>query len=110
MRIFNKLSILSLALVGTLLITGCGERERIHESWVEKPAAPVYGDPLIFDRINSAVLEDPQLQGFNIEIEVNGGHVVLSGLVDTQEQAERVSMHSWMMDGVNTVDNQISLQ
>lgn len=107
MRIFNKLSILSLALVGALLITGCGER--VHESWVEKPAAPVYGDSLIFDRINSAVLEDPQLQGFDIRIEVNDGHVVLSGLVNTQEQAERVSMHSWIMDGVNTVDNQISL-
>jgi len=108
MQLFNKLSILSLALVGALLITGCGER--VHESWVEKPAAPVYSDPLIFDRINSAVLEDPQLQGFDIKIEVNDGHVILSGLVNTQEQAERVSMHSWIMDGVNTVDNQISLQ
>ncbi len=108
MRIFNKLSTLSLALVGVLLITGCGER--VHESWVERPTAPVYGDQLILDRINSAVLEDPQLQGFDIKIEANDGHVVLSGLVNTQEQAERVSMHSWIMDGVNTVDNQLSLQ
>ncbi len=107
MRIFNKLSILSLALAGTLLTTGCGER--IHESWVEKPAAPVYSDPLIFDRISSAILEDPQLQGFDIKIEVSDGHVILSGLVNTQEQAERVSMHSWIVDGVNTVDNQIDL-
>lgn len=108
MRLYNKLSILSLALVGALLITGCGER--IHESWVEPPAAPVYGDPLITERINSAVLGDSQLQGFDIKIEVNDGHVTLSGLVITKEQAERVSMHSWIVDGVNTVDNQISLQ
>lgn len=107
MRLFNKLSILSLTLVGTLLITSCGER--VHESWVEPPAAPIYGDPLIFERINTAVLQDPQLQGLTIKIEVNNGHVTLSGTVNTQEQADRVSMHSWMMDGVNTVDNQISL-
>lgn len=108
MRLFNKLPILALALIGALLMSGCGER--VHESWVEAPAAPVYSDPLIIDRINSAVLEDPQLQGFTIKIESNDGHVTLSGVVNTQEQAERVSMHSWIMDGVNTVDNQISLQ
>jgi len=108
MRLSNKLLILALALIGALLMSGCGER--IHESWVEPPPAPVYGDPLIFERINSAVLEDAQLQGFTIKIEVNDGHVALSGVVNTQEQAERVAMHSWIMDGVNTVDNQISLQ
>ena len=108
MRLSNKLPILVLALIGALLMSGCGER--VHESWVEAPAAPVYGDPLIIERINSAVLEDPQLQGFTIKIEANDGHVTLSGVVNTQEQAERVSMHSWIMDGVNTVDNQISLQ
>lgn len=108
MRIFKILSILTLALIGALLISGCGER--IHESWVEAPPAPVYGDPLVTERINSAVLGDSLLQGFDIKIEVNDGHVTLSGLVNTKEQAERVSMHSWIVDGVNTVDNQISLQ
>ena len=108
MRLSNKLSILALALIGALLISGCGER--IHESWVEAPAAPVYSDTLIFERINTAVLQDSQLQGFTIKIESNDGHVTLSGVVNTKEQAERVAMHSWIMDGVNTVDNQISLQ
>ncbi len=108
MRLFNNLSTLVLALVGALLMSGCGER--VHESWVEAPAAPVYGDPLIFERINTAVLQDPQLQGFTIKIESNDGHVTLSGVVNTKEQAERVAMHSWIMDGVKTVDNQISLQ
>lgn len=108
MHIFKTLSILTLTFIGALLITGCGER--VHESWVEAPAAPIYGDSLVTERINSAVLGDSQLQGFDIKIEVNDGHVTLSGLVNTKEQAERVSMHSWIVDGVNTVDNQISLQ
>lgn len=108
MHISNKFLVLSLALTSTLVISGCGER--VHESWVERPAAPVYSDPLIFERISSAVRDDPQLQGFAIKIEVNNGDVVLSGLVNTQEQADRVSMHSWIMDGVNKVDNKISLK
>lgn len=108
MRLSNKLPILPMALIGALLMSACGER--VHESWVEAPAAPVYGDPLIFERINTAVLQDPQLQGLTIKIESNDGHVTLSGVVNTQEQAERVAMHSWIMDGVKTVDNQISLR
>ena len=108
MHTLKILSILTLALIGALLITGCGER--VHESWVEAPAAPTYSDPLVTERINSSVLGDSQLEGFDIKIEVNDGHVTLSGLVNTKEQAERVSMHSWIVDGVNTVDNQISLQ
>ncbi|MDP1949618.1 MAG: BON domain-containing protein [Nitrosomonas sp.] len=108
MPILSKFLILSLLLMGTLTIAGCGDR--MHESWVERPAAPVYPDSLVFAKINSAVLDDPQLQGFNIKIEVTDGRVVLSGLVDTQAQADRVTMHSWIVDGAKEVDNQIRLK
>ena len=95
-------------MINALFIGGC--QDRIHESWVEKPAAPVYDDPIIFARINGAVQDDQVLQGLTINIEVNDGMVLLSGEVNKQAQADQVVMHSWRVDGVKDVDNQISLK
>lgn len=91
-----------------IFIAGC--QDRIHESWVEKPAPPVYDDPIIFARINGSIQDDPVLQGLDINIEVNDGFVLLSGEVNNPAQADQVVMHSWRVDGVKNVDNQITLK
>ena len=77
---------------------------------MEKPAAPVYDDPMVFARINGAVQDDPVLQGLDINIEVNDGMVLLSGEVNNPAQADQVVMHSWRVDGVKDVNNQITLK
>jgi hyperosmotically inducible protein len=104
----NKFLICSIVLLSTIFIAGC--QDRIHESWVEKPAAPVYDDPIIFARINGAVQDDPVLQGLDVNVEVNDGVVLLSGEVNDSAQADQVVMHSWRVDGVKDVNNQISLK
>lgn len=95
-------------LLSMTFIAGC--QDRIHESWVEKPAPPVYDDPIIFARINGSIQDDPVLQGLDINIEVNDGLVLLSGEVNNPAQADQVVMHSWRVDGVKDVDNQITLK
>jgi hyperosmotically inducible protein len=104
----NKLFICSIVLSSMIFIAGC--QDRIHESWVEKPAPPVYDDPIIFARINGSIQDDPVLQGLDINIEVNDGFVLLSGEVNNPAQADQVVMHSWRVDGVKNVDNQITLK
>lgn len=89
-------------------IAGC--QDRIHETWVEKPAAPVYDDAIIFARINGSIQDDPVLEGSDINIEVNDGIVLLSGEVNNPAQADQAVMHSWRADGVKDVDNQITLK
>lgn len=95
-------------LLSMTFIAGC--QDRIHESWVEKPAAPVYDDPIIFARINGSIQNDPALEGLDINIEVNDGIVLLSGEVINPAQADQAVMHSWRVDGVKDVDNQITLK
>lgn len=108
MQILYKLFTAAALFTTVLLLTGCENyAERTHKSWVPPPSAPVYDDSTIFARITSAVQSDPVLQGAKIEIKVTDGNVVLSGTVNNEEQLTRVNMHTWIVDGVKKVDNQI---
>lgn len=81
--------------------------EKTHESWITPPPGAVYDDSTVFARITQAVQSDPVLQGAKVEIKVNDGNVVLSGTVNNEDQLTRVNMHTWIVDGVKKVDNQI---
>ena len=108
MHIRNKLFTLILLFVAMLMLTGCENyAERTHKSWVPPPSSPVYDDSTIFARITTAVQSDPAMQGSKIDIKVQNGMVTLSGTVNNEDQLTRVNMHTWIVDGVKKVDNQI---
>lgn len=104
----KNFSILLLVLVCSLLISGCPDR--IHDDWKERPAAPIYDDPIIFARINGSIQDDPVLQDVKINIEVNDGIVSLSGEINNAAQADQAIMHSWRVDGVKDVNNQMRIK
>ena len=108
MQIRYKLFTSAALFISVLVLNGCENyAERTHKSWVPPPSAPVYDDSTIFARITSAVQSDPVLQGAKIEIRVTDGNVVLSGTINNEDQLTRVNMHTWIVDGVKKVDNQI---
>ncbi len=108
MQIRYKLSTSIALLMAAFILTGCGNyAEKTHKSWVPPASAPVYDDSTIFARITSAVQSDPVLQGAKIDIKVQDGNVTLSGTVNNEDQLTRVNMHTWIVDGVKKVDNQI---
>ncbi len=109
MQTCYKRFVLSLVLLTTLfMLTGCENyAEKTHKSWVPPPSAPVYDDSTIYARIMAAIQSDPTLQGSNIEVKVTDGNVSLTGFVINEDQLTRVNMHSWIIDGVKKVDNQI---
>ena len=108
MQIRYKLFTSAALFISVLVLNGCENyAERTHKSWVPPPSAPVYDDSTIFARITSAVQSDPVLQGAKIEIKVTDGNVVLNGTVNNEDQLTRVNMHTWIVDGVKKVDNQI---
>ncbi len=103
-----KLFTFSILLMSVFALIGCENyAEKTHESWVTPPPGAVYDDSTIFARITQAVQSDPVLQGAKVEIKVNDGNVVLSGTVNNEDQLTRVNMHTWIVDGVKKVDNQI---
>ncbi len=108
MRIRYKLFTLAALFMTVFILNGCENyAEKTHKSWVPPPSAAVYDDSTIFARIATAVQSDPVLQDAKIDIKVTDGNVVLSGTVNNEDQLTRVNMHTWIVDGVKKVDNQI---
>ena len=110
MKIRYKLLTLTILFMSLLVLSGCENyAEKTHESWIAPPAGIVYDDSTIFARVTYAIQTDPVLQGTNIELKVNDGSVLLSGTVNNEDQLTRVNMHTWIVDGVKKVDNQITV-
>ncbi|WP_295627672.1 BON domain-containing protein [uncultured Nitrosomonas sp.] len=108
MQIFLKLFTLVLLLIGIFFLAGCENyAEKTHPSWVTPPPGMVYDDSTIFARVTLAIQSDPVLQGTSIEIKVNEGHVTLTGVARNEDQITRTNMHTWIVDGVKNVDNQV---
>ncbi len=111
MSIYFRLCVLVIAVIPVLTLIGCEKwSERTHEDWVTQPTGPVYDDTIIFAKIKSALVSDPDLTNINVEIKVKEGQVLLSGSADNKNQIDRAVMHSWIVDGVKQVDNQITLK
>lgn len=99
------------SLLSVLALAGCGNyAEKTHPSWVAPTPGAVYDDSTVFARITQAVQADPALRGINIEIKVTDGLVTLSGTIGNEDQMTRINMHTWMVDGVKKVDNQITIK
>ncbi len=109
----NRYKLLSLImlLISTLVLSGCENyAERTHESWVAPPEGMVFDDSTIYARIIYAVQSDADMQGADIDIKVNDGNVLLSGTVNNKDQFTRINMHTWTVDGVKNVDNQVTVR
>ncbi|MDH5480775.1 MAG: BON domain-containing protein [Nitrosomonas sp.] len=106
-----KLFSLVILIMSALALTGCGNwAESTHESWVTPPPGVVYDDSTIYARITYALHSDPDLQGIDVDIKVNDGEVLLSGTVNNKNQITRLAMHTWIVDGVKNLDNQVTLK
>ena len=106
----HKLVIWAVVLIGALSVAGCGDSEKVHESWVTPPAAEAVDDNTLTHTIKSALLADPDVRHLEVKIEAHNGEVMLSGIADNQTQIDRVNMLTWMVDGIKKVDNKLSLR
>jgi len=53
---------------------------------------------------------DAQLNAFDIQVNTFRGHVILDGVVDTEEQRQQASSLAWAVPGVTGVENNIRLR
>ncbi|SDY25626.1 BON domain-containing protein [Nitrosomonas sp. Nm33] len=103
----NKLWILIGILSSILAIPGCGNSEKVHESWVVPAEGPQYDDNAISNNIKSRLSANADVKNLALNIEVRNGEVSISGLVDNQAQVDQVIMQVWLVEGVKKVSNQI---
>lgn len=56
------------------------------------------------------MLADPDIKGFDLNVETHKGDVQLSGFVDNQAQIDNAIMITRSVEGVKNVDNRVSLK
>ncbi len=107
MEIPNKLWILIGILFSILTISGCGNSEKVHESWVAPAEKPQYDDNAILNNIKSRLSANADIKNLALNIEVRNGEVSINGQVDNQAKVDEVIMQTWLVEGVKKVNNQI---
>ena len=106
-----KFLCIAILLISMCASTGCENyAERTHPSWVAPTPGAVYDDSTLFARITQAIQSDPALRGVNVEVQVKDANVTLIGKVSNEDQITKINMHTWMVDGVKKVDNQVKKQ
>lgn len=119
MKTQNKLLVVAVSL-SALFITGCGKTEDKAPAPGETPtaAAPeakttvgtTIDDSAITTKVKSALLADADVKGLDIKVETNKGEVQLSGFVDSQAQIDRAMSIARGVEGVNNVQNNMTLK
>jgi osmotically-inducible protein OsmY len=72
-----------------------------------QPASPSPAD--IKQRIEAALLRDAETDAQRIQVEVNGGTVVLRGTVRSYAEKQEAARVAWSAPGVKAVENQIQV-
>jgi hyperosmotically inducible protein len=112
MFLFNTMRTAMLVLVCILamMVSGCGNSERVHESWVTPTTeGGGYDDNAISANVMSRLSTIPELNGLNLSVRVENGEVFLSGTANSQAQIDQAVMQAWLVEGVQRMNNQITL-
>ena len=104
---------IALGLGMATLVVGCNRAETA--ATTTATAAPVtvgtaLDDTVVTTRVKSALLSDQEVKGFDIKVETRKGTVLLSGFVDTALQMNRAIATAKTIEGVQSVDNGITLR
>lgn len=101
----------ALAALATLTLAGCGKPPE-----AQAPPAPditmgtQVDDAVITSGIKSALVADPLVKGFDLQVETRKGVVQLSGFVDSQAQIDQAVALARSVVGVTEIENSVSLK
>ena len=78
----------------------------VHNRITIRPVASAIG---IKAAITTALVRDAQLEGRNVTVTANGGHVTLSGKVHSVAERRRAATAAWSAPGVTRVTSQLTV-
>jgi hyperosmotically inducible periplasmic protein len=90
--------------VGTLTTTGCSKGE------YKRSSGEYLDDQTLTARVKSALFADPNVSGFQVNVDAYKGVVSLSGFVDTAAQKARAEDVARQVNGVRQVQNNLSVR
>ena len=111
MNTYHRLLVLIMSVIGVLSFTGCGKtQEDASKSAAVTTVGTEIDDSVITTKVKSKLLADPDIKGFDLNVETHKGDVQLSGFVDNQAQIDNAIMITRSVEGVKNVDNRVSLK
>ncbi len=93
------------------LLSACNNNA--HDAANVAPATTVgteVDDSVITGKVRSALLSDENIRSLDIKVKTRKGVVMLSGFADNQTQIDRSIVVAKNIEGVSTVDNQLSVK
>ncbi len=113
MKVRPKLVLLSasLAIAASIFLVGCDNRQK--EMGAPPPGTTIgttIDDGVITTKVKSALLADPDVKSFDINVETRKGKVQLSGFANNQAQIDRAIEIARTVDGVTSVENKMSVK
>ena len=94
------------------LVAGCSKTP--DTAAAAPPAAITMGtqldDAVITASVKSALLADPAIKSFDLQVETRKGTVLLSGFVDSQAQIDQAQAITRAVSGVSQVENSVTLK
>lgn len=108
----TAISAAAAALVATMTLAACSEADR-QEARTEgrqatNQASAAVDDAAITTKVKAALLADDQVKGTQINVDTDGGKVRLTGTVDSQSQVERAVQIARGVNGVQSVDSNLT--
>jgi hyperosmotically inducible periplasmic protein len=102
----------ALSALATTVLIGCNKQPEATPAVA--PAATTMGtevdDTLITSSVKSALLADPAIKSFDLQVETRKGTVQLSGYVDNQSQIEQALAVTRSVSGVAAVENGVTVK
>jgi len=103
---------LALTAFSTSMLIGCNKAP---ESTPETTVPPVsvgtqIDDTVITSSVKAALLADPTVKSFDVQVETRKGTVQLNGVVETQAQIDQALAVTRAVSGVSAVENGLTLK
>lgn len=104
-----KITKLSALLLPVALIVGCAATDTKSETQTtdQRSTGEVIDDTAITMKVKSALLADPDVNAFKINVNTSQGKVVLKGEIKTLVLRKKVGSIAKQVNGVQSVDNQL---
>lgn len=93
-----------LTIVALLFVIGCGSTAS------RQGTGEYFDDSVITAKVKTAIFNDPQLKSLEISVETFRGVVQLSGFVESQASIQKAGTLAKGVQGVKSVDNNLSVK
>ena len=104
-----KITKLFALLLPVALIVGCvaTDTKSGTETTAQRSTGEVIDDAVITTKVKSALLADPDVNAFKINVDTSQGKVVLKGEIKTLVLRKKAESIAKEVNGVRSVDNQL---